>query len=87
MFLKEEIFNACSGVVVAGVIAGSALMGGIAHAAPNSYDAKVNEDGKFCAKVEIAVGNHIIKRTKCRTLAEWKEKGYVVTDPATQETL
>lgn len=85
--LKEEIFNACSGVVVAGVIAGSALIGGNAQAAPSSYDAKVNEDGKFCAKVEISVGNHILKREKCRTLEEWKAKGYVVTDPATQETL
>jgi len=88
MLVKEEIFNACSGVVLAGIVAGSALVGGNAHANEVSEVAQLNEDGKYCARVEIAYpGIGTQKRTKCRTIAEWKDKGYVVTHAETQEVL
>ena len=47
-----------------------------------SYTAKVNENGKFCAKVEVAnLHGGTSRRTKCRTLEQWKAKGYKISIP------
>ena len=47
-----------------------------------SYTAKINEDGKFCARVEMTTvaGIKTFKR-KCRSLDEWREAGYLVHPP------
>lgn len=46
-----------------------------------SYNAEINEEGKFCARVEIQsyTGNRMKK--KCRTLEEWRKAGYLVSEP------
>ena len=52
-----------------------------------SYTAKVNENGKYCAKVEVAnLAGGTSLRMKCRTLEQWKAKGYKISMPIeTQE--
>jgi hypothetical protein len=46
-----------------------------------SYNAEINENGKFCARVEIQsyTGNRMKK--KCRTIEEWRKAGYLVSEP------
>ncbi len=53
----------------------------IADDATTDYKAKLTDDGKFCAKVKIRdfTGNRTTM--KCRTLAQWKAKGYTVKIP------
>ena len=47
-----------------------------------SYTAKINEDGKFCARVDMTtVAGIKTSKRKCRTLDEWREAGYLVTPP------
>lgn len=43
------------------------------------YVAKVNEEGKFCARVEVATITGTRKVRKCRTLKEWEAAGYTVS--------
>ena len=54
-----------------------------------SYTAKENENGKFCAKVEVQnLAGGTSRRMKCRTLEQWKAKGYEISTPVeTQEVL
>jgi len=74
--MKKMIMAAC-----ATLIAMPAL------ATERSYTAQEQEDGKFCARVQIqTVGLAHVTRTKCRTLAEWEEAGYIVTLPETAQT-
>ena len=58
------------------------LFSASSFAEPVDYTAKVNDKGKFCAKVEIysASRGYTMKR-KCRSLSEWKAAGYTVTIP------
>lgn len=51
--------------------------------AADDYRAKVNEEGKYCAKVKTNIGTGYLTTRKCRTLEEWVEAGYTVTDPVT----
>jgi len=53
--------------------------------AVDDYRATINEEGEFCAKVKINIGTAFITTRKCRTLEEWVEAGYTVTDPVTGE--
>lgn len=54
--------------------------------AGEDYNAKLNEEGKYCARIkQQAVGYTFTYRTKCRTLEEWREKGWKVLDPQTGE--
>lgn len=74
MKTKNTILAACSGVILAASLTSAPVM------AEESYTAKEREDGKFCARVKVQnVGMTTITRTKCRTLAEWEEAGYVVS--------
>ena len=74
MKTKNTILAACSGVILAASLTSAPVM------AEESYTAKEREDGKFCARVKVQhVGMTSITRTKCRTLAEWEEAGYVVS--------
>lgn len=73
MKTKNTILAACSGVILAASLTSAPVM------AEESYTAKEREDGKFCARVEVQVGMHTIKKTKCRTLEQWEEAGYVVS--------
>lgn len=54
-----------------------------------SYTAKANENGKFCAKVEVQnLTGSTSRRMKCRTLEQWKAKGYEISMPVeTQEVV
>lgn len=54
-----------------------------------SYTAKENENGKFCAKVEVQnLAGGTSRRMKCRTLEQWKAKGYEISTPVeTQEVV
>lgn len=75
MKTKNTILAACSGVILAASLNSAPVM-----AEEKSYTAKEREDGKFCARVKVQnVGMTTITRTKCRTLAEWEEAGYVVS--------
>ena len=53
----------------------------IADDTATEYKAKVTDDGKFCAKVKVRdyTGNRTAM--KCRTLAQWKAKGYSIKLP------
>lgn len=49
--------------------------------AEKDYTAKLDEDGKYCARVEVTGVNGITTRKrKCRTIEEWKEAGYVISE-------
>ena len=42
--------------------------------------AKLNEDGKYCARIEVrSVAGLTTRKKKCRTLEEWEKAGYTVT--------
>ena len=74
--MKKELFAACSGVLLAGLMLAQPVL------AIESYTAKLNEEGKFCAEVEVSQpGGFFIRRIKCRTLEEWEAAGYEVTYP------
>ena len=47
--------------------------------AETDYVARLNEDGKYCARVKIEGLNGLTQRKKfCRTLEQWEAKGYTV---------
>lgn len=47
-----------------------------------SYSAKINENGKFCARVDVTtVANIKTSKRYCRSLDEWRDAGYLVTPP------
>ena len=72
--MKKEVLTACSGVVFALAVAQPV------QAEEKSYVAKLNEEGKYCAVVEIetVAGTKVDKR-KCRTLKGWEVMGYEVS--------
>jgi len=73
--MKKEILAACSGVIFAATLAAQSV-----QAEEQSYTAKVNDAGKFCAKVEVRGPAGLPhKKMKCRTIAEWKAAGYEVS--------
>lgn len=54
------------------------------------YTAKLNEDGKYCAKVKIdriGTGAGSIERTKCRTIKGWENAGYKISMPVDHEEM
>jgi len=75
--VKEAVMTACAGVVVSTALLTTPVQ------ADDSYVARLNDDGKYCARVKVqTVGLTTARRTKCRTIAEWSEKGYLVDIPA-----
>ena len=50
-----------------------------AFAGPVDYVAKENDNGKFCARVEVATITGSRKVVKCRTLEEWEAAGYAIS--------
>jgi len=49
-------------------------------AAPKSYVTEQNEEGLYCARVEMTtVGMTKVNRTKCRTIEGWQNAGYEVS--------
>jgi len=73
--MKKEILTACSGVIFA-----AALAAPQAQADGKSYVAKANDEGEFCAKVEVRGPAGLpTRKTKCRTIAEWEAAGYDVS--------
>ncbi len=51
------------------------------------YAAKVNDDGKYCARIEVRDYSGIRLKVKCRTLAQWEARGYTIEVPAAQSEL
>ena len=49
--------------------------------------AKVNDDGKYCARIEVRDYSGIRSKVKCRTLAQWEARGYTIQAPAPQPDL
>lgn len=73
--MKKEILTACSGVIFAASIVAQPV-----QAKETDYVAKANEDGKFCAKIEVrGPAGLTTRKTKCRTIAEWEAAGYKVS--------
>ena len=79
--MKNAARNALLTIAMA-TFAGTA----IADDSTTDYKAKVTDDGKFCAKVKVRdyTGNRTTM--KCRTLTQWKAKGYTVQLPETQDS-
>jgi hypothetical protein len=45
--------------------------------------AKLNENGEYCARIETrGVAGLTVRKTKCRTIEEWKKAGYEVSAKA-----
>lgn len=66
--------------IVAACLASAALMT-TAHvsAEPKDYVARLNEDGLYCARVEFqGINGTTQRKTRCRTLAQWEARGYIV---------
>ena len=79
--VKEAVMTACAGVVVS-----TALLATPAQAEEKSYVARMNDDGKYCARVEIrGVAGLVTRKNKCRTIEEWVEHGYLVNNVETGE--
>lgn len=76
--MKSSILTAFSGVVLALSLQSPAQAEELSYTAvQKSADSEV-----FCARVKVQhVGNTSGRRTKCRTLAQWENAGYVVTQP------
>lgn len=73
--MKKEILAACSGVIFA-----ASLVAQPVSADEQDYVAKATEDGKFCARIEVrGPAGLTVKKTKCRTIEEWKAAGYKVS--------
>ena len=73
--MKKEIFTACSGVIFA-----ASLVAAQPAQADLSYVAKANEEGEYCARVEVRGPAGLPqKKMKCRTIAEWEKAGYLVS--------
>jgi len=69
-------------LVVAACLMSALGLSSVATAAPKDYVARMNEEGLYCARVEMTtVGMTKINRTKCRTLEGWKNAGYIVSTP------
>ena len=65
-------------VVVASLMSAIGLSS-VATAEPKDYVARLNDDGLYCARVEIQGINGLTQRkTRCRTLEQWEARGYVV---------
>lgn len=43
----------------------------------DSYVARLNEQGEYCAKVNVGIVTPYFK-TKCYTLEQWEENGFTV---------
>ena len=75
------------------IVVASALMFSVvslsafADKAAFSYAAKVNDDGKYCALIEVRDYSGIRSKVKCRTLAQWEARGYTIQAPAPQPDL
>ena len=48
-----------------------------ALAVTDSYVARLNEQGEYCAKVNVGIVTPYFK-TKCYTLEQWEENGFTV---------
>ena len=78
MKLKETVMSACAGVVISTATLNAPLAN-----AEDSYVARLNDKGEYCAKVRIAQpGGYTSRKIKCRTLEEWEAAGYNVDTTA-----
>lgn len=50
-----------------------------AFAVSHSYVARLNDEGKYCAKIDVGIVTPYHK-TKCYTIEQWKENGYTVEE-------
>lgn len=47
-------------------------------AVTDSYVARLNDEGKYCAKVNVGIVGAPYFKTKCYTLEGWEDRGFVV---------
>ena len=52
-----------------------------ALAGEQSYRALLNDQGEYCAKVDVGIIGAPYYKTKCRTIEEWKAEGFTVDIP------
>lgn len=57
-----------------------------AFAGPVDYVAKENDNGKFCARVEVATITGSRMKKVCRTLEQWEAAGYAVSKKTQEDT-
>jgi hypothetical protein len=69
------------------VVASALMFSVVADKAAFSYAAKVNDDGKYCARIEVRDYSGTRSKLKCRTLAQWEARGYTIQAPAPQPEL
>ena len=75
-------------MVVASALMFSVIsLSALADKAAFSYAAKVNDDGKYCARIEVRDYSGTRSKLKCRTLAQWESRGYTIQEPAPQPEL
>ena len=61
------------------LVAAVCVMLAIPAFADVEFVAKLREDGRYCARIQLeGPGAMIYSKTKCRTIEEWKSKGYEV---------
>jgi len=73
-------------MVVASALMFSVIsLSAFADKAAFSYAAKVNDDGKYCARIEVRDYSGTRSKLKCRTLAQWEARG--IQAPAPQPEL
>ena len=54
------------------------VMSATTFAITDSYVARLNEEGKYCAKVNVGIVGAPYFKTKCYTLEGWEEHGFKV---------
>ena len=75
-------------MVVASALMFSVIsLSALADKAAFSYAAKVNDDGKYCARIEVRDYSGTRSKLKCRTLAQWEARGSMIQMQAVQSEL
>ena len=74
-------------VVASALMFSVVSLSAFADKAAFNYAAKVNDDGKYCARIEVRDYSGIRSKVKCRTLAQWEARGYTIQERAPQPDL
>ncbi|MEJ6669927.1 MAG: hypothetical protein ACJASJ_001593 [Candidatus Azotimanducaceae bacterium] len=80
--MKFKVMSLASSLILA-----TFSLTGLADDETVSYAAKVNDDGKYCARIEVRDYSGVRSKLKCRTLAQWEARGYTIQVPAPQSAL
>lgn len=65
--------------VVAACLVASGISTTTVAAEPQDYVARLNDNGLYCARVEIqGINGLTTRKNRCRSLAQWERAGYIV---------